>query len=64
MPAYGFFIRNVDDVEIDNVRFTTIEKDARPAFILDEVHGAVVRDIETEIVVSENCTGIDLGDRQ
>ena len=67
MPAYGFFIRNVDDVEIDNVRFTTAQKDARPAFILDEVHGAVVRDIETKsatgsplVIVRENCTGIGL----
>ena len=68
MPAYGFFIRNVDDVQIDNVRFTTIQKDERPAFILDEVHGSVVRNIETEsatgtplVTVRENCTGIDLG---
>jgi polygalacturonase len=68
LPAYGFFVRNVDDVEIDNVRFTTIQKDERPAFVLEEVHGSVVRDIETKsatgtplVTVRENCTGIDLG---
>ncbi len=68
MPAYGFFIRNVDDVQIDNVRFTTIQKDERPAFILDEVHDAVFRNIETKsatgtplVTVRENCTGIDRG---
>jgi polygalacturonase len=71
MPAYGFFIRNVDDVQIDNVRFTTIQKDERPAFVLDEVYGAVARGIHTEngantpiFRVKENCKDIDLSENK
>ena len=39
-PAYGFFIRNVKDLEMSNVEVNYLKEDLRPAFILDDVDGA------------------------
>ena len=39
-PAYGFFIRNVKNLKMDNVEVSFMDEDLRPAFILDNVDGA------------------------
>ncbi len=39
-PAYGFFIRNVKDLKMNNVEVSYIKEDLRPAFILDHLEGA------------------------
>jgi len=36
MPAYGFFIRHVDGIQMDNVEVSYMEADARPAFVLSD----------------------------
>jgi len=43
IPAYGFFIRHVKGIEMNNVEVITMKEDLRPAFILNEVRGAVFR---------------------
>ena len=40
MPAYGFFIRHVKGLEMDNVEVSYMRADARPAFVLSDVNGA------------------------
>ncbi len=40
IPAYGFFIRHVKGIELNNVEVSFINEDFRPAFILDDVKGA------------------------
>lgn len=40
MPASGFYIRHVKNLDMSNVEISTEESDARPAFYLRDVHGA------------------------
>ncbi len=40
IPAYGFFIRHAQRVELDNVEVAFMQEDRRPAFVLDHVSGA------------------------
>jgi polygalacturonase len=39
-PAYAFFIRNVKDINLNNIEVSYLKEDLRPAFILDNVTGA------------------------
>jgi polygalacturonase len=70
LPAYGFYIRHAKGVEVTNVRVAVRQQDGRPAFVLDDVHNSVFRDIQTQSVsetstfsTQPNCTGLEL-DRQ
>jgi polygalacturonase len=40
MPSQGFFIRHVKNIEMSHVEISSLQADARPAFILDDVQGA------------------------
>lgn len=40
MPAYGFYIRHVKNIEMSNVELKLENEDPRPPFILDDVKGA------------------------
>jgi polygalacturonase len=40
IPAYGFFIRHVKNIEMNNVEVGFAGTDARPAFVLSDVQGA------------------------
>jgi hypothetical protein len=40
IPASGFFIRNVNNIELTNVEIAWSRPDARPVFYLDNVKGA------------------------
>jgi len=37
MPAYGFFIRHVDGIEMNGVQVSFLKDEMRPAFVLDSV---------------------------
>lgn len=37
MPAYGFYIRHVDGIEMNNVEVGYMTEDQRPAFVLNDV---------------------------
>jgi polygalacturonase len=39
-PSHGFFIRHVKGIEMNDVKILVQQPDARPAFVLDDVHGA------------------------
>lgn len=63
LPAHGFYIRHARDLHLNNVRVTMRQEDARPAFVLDDVHDSTFSDIQTDSVsqtppflVKENCT--------
>ena len=40
MPSYGFFIRHVKGIVLNNVEVSVERDDARPAFVLEDVRGA------------------------
>lgn len=40
IPAYGFFIRHVNGLKLDNVEVSFMKEDLRPAFWLNDVKGA------------------------
>lgn len=40
MPAYGFYIRNVKGIQLENIDLNVMSKDLRPAFYLDGVTDA------------------------
>lgn len=37
MPAYGFFVRHVNGLEMPNVSASYLKEDLRPAFVFDDV---------------------------
>jgi hypothetical protein len=39
MPAYGFFIRHVNDLKMRDVNVSFMSPEHRPAFVLDDVNG-------------------------
>ena len=47
IPAGGFFIRNVNNIEMTNVELSWSQPDARPVFYLDNVKGAEFFRIKT-----------------
>jgi Endopolygalacturonase len=40
LPSYGFFIRHVDGIQLNNIEVSFMENDLRPAFFLDDVKNA------------------------
>ncbi|MBI2516309.1 MAG: glycoside hydrolase family 28 protein [Opitutae bacterium] len=48
MPVYGFFVRHARGVEFSGIRLTYARPDSRPAFALDDVKEAELRDIRAE----------------
>jgi hypothetical protein len=40
IPAYGFFIRHVSGIEMNDVEVSFLKEDLRPAFVLNDVKGA------------------------
>jgi polygalacturonase len=39
-PAYGFYIRHVKGIQLNNITLTTQKDDARPPIVLEQVRGA------------------------
>ena len=46
IPAYGFFLRHVKGIEMNDVRVSYLKEDARPAFLLIDVQRADLRNIK------------------
>lgn len=40
LPAWGIYLRHVEGIEFQNVRFTALKKDYRPCIVFDDVKGA------------------------
>lgn len=50
IPAYGFYIRHAKNIRMHNITLEFDEADYRPAFILEDVKGAVFNDISIQTV--------------
>lgn len=48
MPAYGFSIRHVKNIELNNVEVKCLKEDQRPAFWLNDVNGAGFQNIKVQ----------------
>lgn len=48
IPAYGFFIRHVKNIQMNNINVEFEENDERPPFILDDVKGVDFFNIKAE----------------
>ncbi|MCK0146013.1 glycosyl hydrolase family 28 protein [Arenibacter sp. F26102] len=46
LPAYGFFIRHVENITLQSIQMRTVAEDIRPAFWLDDVSGGEFSDIQ------------------
>ena len=40
LPAYGFFIRHVKALQMNDVEVSYLKEDARPPFVMNDVKGA------------------------
>jgi len=65
LPAYAFYIRHARDIRLSGIRIAMRQPDARPAFVLDDVHNSSFERIRVEGVsssppfrVENNCTGV------
>jgi polygalacturonase len=50
IPAYGFFIRHVNNIVMRDVTIEFLKNDYRPPFILSEVTGAIFRNVTAQKV--------------
>jgi len=48
MPAYGFYIRHVKNLKMHDVQTSYRQSEGRPPFVLDDVKGAILYDIQSE----------------
>ena len=48
MPSYGFFIRHMKGIELNNVEVSFLKEDLRPAFVLDDVKGAELNNVKAQ----------------
>lgn len=68
LPAYGFFIRHVKGIELNNVEISFMGKETRPAFVLDDVKEVELRNVKaqkapgTSLFVLKNVQGFLLKD--
>jgi hypothetical protein len=53
LPAYGFFVRHVAGIEMNDVDVSYMKEDRRPAFVLDQVKGA-----DFEHVKAQKASGV------
>lgn len=45
LPAYGFYLRHIDNVTFKNVRMKLKEADYRPAIVMDDVENAEMEEV-------------------
>jgi polygalacturonase len=48
LPAYGFFVRHVEGLRLENIQLNFLSDDQRSAFIFDDVKGAELRFVKAE----------------
>jgi hypothetical protein len=66
MPSYGFFVRHVKNLKMHDVQISFMNDEPRPAFILDDVKGAILYDVQAQTsagastIVLRNSRNIDL----
>jgi hypothetical protein len=67
LPAHAFYIRHARGIRMSDVRISLRQEDARPAFVLDDVHDSTFRNVRSEGLstappfrVEKNCTGVEI----
>jgi hypothetical protein len=50
LPAYGFFIRHVKNIQLNNVEVSYLGKETRSAIILDDVKGVELNRVKVQTV--------------
>jgi polygalacturonase len=58
LPSYGFFIRHVDGIQLNNIEVSFMEKDLRPAFFLDDVKNADFRFVKAQKAEGANSISL------
>jgi polygalacturonase len=48
IPAYGFFVRHMKGLQMDNVEVSFLKEDLRPAFVLDDVKGVEFNNVKAQ----------------
>ncbi len=51
MPSYGFYLRHVKGITLENIHLHTLTDDARPPFALDDVEGAEFYRVKAQHIV-------------
>ena len=46
LPAWGIYIRHAEGIEFENVTFTALKKDYRPAIVTDDVKGIIFKEMK------------------
>jgi len=62
LPAYGFFIRHVEGLKLDDIELRFMNDDQRPAFVLDDVKGAELRFVKAQ--TSGNVSPVSIKDSE
>ena len=47
-PSYGFYLRHIKGLDMDNVKVSYMKTDYRPAFVLDDVEDSVFRFVDAQ----------------
>ena len=58
MPAYGFFLRHIHGITLNNIQLHPLTPDARPAFVLQDVTKIRVRDTEDVPAAQKSASGV------
>jgi len=53
LPSYGFFIRHVENLQMNNVQLSVQEKEVRPGIFMEDVHNADLRGLNIDQPDSE-----------
>ena len=48
MPAYGFFVRHVNGIEMKDIQISFLKEDLRPAFVFQEVKSVSLQNIKAQ----------------
>lgn len=68
LPSYAFYLRHAKGILMNNIRIIQKQADARPAFLLDDVHDSEFDEISSvngaahtpAFSLQQNCSGITL----
>ena len=68
IPAYGFFIRHVKNMEMNNIQVRFLDKETRPAMLLIDVKDAEIRNVDLQkadaapIIVMQQVSNLSVKD--
>jgi polygalacturonase len=64
LPAYGFYLRHVKGVTLQNVEMSTLKPDARPAVVIDDVSNLRANGVIASNAPGTPLTPVSLGDEK